>query len=668
MMRTARQAQCMCIAAALGLAGQAVGDEDAFPDDVVDADSIIADEDGEELLDLSLEELMDIKVMSATRTRGQNLFDAPAAIYVITAEDIRRSGHSTIPELLRMAPGVHVARTDANTWIVATRGFGMRFNPEQLVQLDGRTLYNAGFSGVLWIAQDTVLEDIDRIEIIRGPGGSLWGSNAVNGIINIVTRSAEQTQGTFVELGGGVHDRALGVVRYGGKLSEHGWFRVYVKGHAHDDFDTLGPAYSDDWRRVQSGFRADFTPGDDHFTVQGDIYDVTAGEAVKNVDIAGGSVFDVDDEHEHHGANLLARWTRTFSDASDMRLQAYYDLTDWTVPFADGDFTQTVHTVDLDFQHTFEPVENHQLVWGLGYRHVNSEYDFAGVIDADDATIQRDTYTGFIQDTITLVDGRLTAHLGTKLEHNDLTGFELQPSGRLVWTPCDAHVLWGSVSRAVRVPSSVEDSGLILIDAPFPGVPARLIGDHGLKAENALTWELGYRTQPCENLGVDATVFYSDMDDRIGSTPVGLADAMYATTQKAEAYGFEAAATWEAAENWTLKGTYSLLRVDITNSFLTNAEDSPQQMFTVRSMLDLTDDLELNAHLYWVDDVAARDIDAYLRFDLGATWRINDSTTFSIWGLNLLDDQHPESSADGFLSRGSAEIERIVYATVSFEF
>ena len=296
----------------------------------------------EDFGDLSLEQLMDIDVISVTRTRGQSLFTSPAAITVITGEDIRRSGLRTLPELLRLVPGMHVAQIDANKWAISSRGFTGRFNPYQLVQMDGRTLYTPAFSGVNWSVQDIMLEDIDRIEVIRGPGATLWGANAVNGIVNIVTKSSLETQGLLITGGSGTHDTGFGSVRYGGKMGENAYFRIYGKADEFDDFKSAGLDYSDDWRRVQGGFRMDWYEGEDTFTLQGDVFDTSVGELIKNVDVAAGTTSNIPDNHDFTGWNVLARWNRELSDSSGLQFQLYYDWTRWEIPFQNGTYRQDV--------------------------------------------------------------------------------------------------------------------------------------------------------------------------------------------------------------------------------------------------------------------------------------------------------------------------------------
>jgi iron complex outermembrane recepter protein len=630
------------------------------------AEPIVTGDWENDFSDLSLEELMDIEVISVTRAEGQNLFSSPAAIHVITEEDIRRSGHQQLPELLRLVPGIHVARMDANKWAIAARGANGRYNRLQLVQMDGRTLYTPAFSGVSWITQDAILADLDRLEIIRGPGASLWGANALNGIINIVSKPASETQGFFLKAVGGTREGGIAALRYGGAIDDDAHYRVYLKGQSHGDFDPAG--YSDDWQRYQAGFRADFAlAGEDSLTIQGDVFDLSAGEALNTVNLTTGVTRGIADNHQHRGANILARWTHSLED-SEMQLQAYYDWTHWIIPYPGADYDQQLGLLDIDFHHSLVASAAHQLVWGLNYRHLSTDITPGGSIAVVDGDITQQTISGFLQDTITLIPDELTLILGTKLEHNELTHFEYQPSLRLAYQLHPDHVVWAAVSRAVRVPSLVERYGDLTLAAAGPGLPVRLLHNSDFQSETLIAYELGYRTRALENVSLDVAAFANRFDNVQTFRQVSPLDLEFSNEENGEAFGVEASLTWQAAENWRLVGNYSYVTLQLHGLDETAEGDSPENLASLQSYLDLSDDLELNAALYYADNVPHMDVGAYTRLDVGLTWRPSANVSLSIWGQNLLDESHPEHGPDDYLSRQSAEVKRAVLGELKIEF
>lgn len=622
----------------------------------------------EDFGDLSLEQLMGIDVISVTRTRGQSLFTSPAAIAVITSEDIRRSGLRTLPELLRLVPGMHVAQIDANKWAISSRGFTGRFNPYQLVQMDGRTLYTPAFSGVNWSAQDILLEDIDRIEVIRGPGATLWGSNAVNGIINIVTKSSRDTQGLFISGGIGSHDTSFGSVRYGGKMGENAYFRIYGKADHFDDFKSASLNYTDDWRRVQGGFRMDWEDGEDTFTIQGDTYDTSVGELIKNINVAAGTTTNLPGTHQFSGWNILTRWNRELSEDSGLQFQLYYDWTRWEIPYQSGTYRQDIGQFDIDFQHNFEPFEDHRLVWGVEYRNVDADFRSAGIITVLRSNPTPNTFSGFVQDTIPLGSEKLELTLGTKLEHNDFTGFEVQPSVKLLWKPDEKQILWGGVSRAVRVPSFGNTDVRLVLAAQAPGVPVTLIQNPDLKSEEVIAYELGYRIQPNERFVLDLATFYNMYHDLTSLITLSATEQQSINGRTGDAYGFEMAAKWHLTDTLRLDGSYTFFHLDQEGGAESIEDDSPRHQFSLRSHLDVTNDLELNGAIYYYDKLASQGVPAFTRLDVGLTWRPEPNVEISLWGQNLLDPEHEEFGPDGFLSNGSALIERGLYAQVTIRF
>jgi iron complex outermembrane receptor protein len=401
----------------------------------------VQEEKGVDLTSVSIEDLMNMTVTSVSRTE-QTIANAAAAVFVITSEDIRRSGVTSIPEALRMVPGLEVARIDANKWAISSRGFNGRFASKMLVQIDGRTVYTSLFSGVFWDAQDTVLEDIERIEVIRGPGATLWGANAVNGIINIITKDAGDTKGGLLSAGGGTMERAFGTARYGTQLGSSSALRFYVKyldRAGMDDLQTGHEAHNG-WNSVRGGFRLDSEPSSsDTLTLQGDYYDERLNETYVNQ--TPNSIFDYTTPSS--GGNLLARWKRAFSDTDDLTLQLYYDRIEMRYAVID----EQRDTVDIDFQNRFAFGALQEIIWGAGYRfsHDRTQFPFP-TLNLGPGIEDNHLFSFFVQDSIALVPDQLNLIIGSKFEHNDYTGFEVQPNARLIWTPTRQQCRSGSQS------------------------------------------------------------------------------------------------------------------------------------------------------------------------------------------------------------------------------
>src|SRR5256884_4009246 len=467
---------------------------------------------------VSLEDLWNMQVTSVSK-RTQKVADAAAAIFVLTQEDIRRSGATSIPEALRLVPGLKVARIDQNKWAIGSRGFNGRFDNKLLVLIHARSVYTPLFSGVYWNVQDVMLEDVDRIEVIRGPGAALWGANAVDGVINVITKKAKSTQSTIVTAGAGTEERAAGGARYGSKLGDNTYYRAYAK-----YFDWGPSAYPypsgmtahDGWDALRGGFRADWTPtGADSLTLQGDIYQSKYGETltVPSLNSPYSSTFP--NNGNYSGANILGRWNHS-SEGSSMSLQMYYDNT----TIADNSlFVDHQNIFDMDFQHGFRVGDSQQFVWGLGYRSIRDRNDPSFSVSLRPNQLTLNHFSAFIQDEISLVDNRLRLTFGSKFEHNDFTGFEVQPNARLLWTLTPNQSVWTAVSRAVRTPALTEE-GLRLNSAvvppatpanpsPLPAVVA-VFGSQQFNSEDLLAYELGYRVQATSNLSLDIATFYNN--------------------------------------------------------------------------------------------------------------------------------------------------------------
>ncbi len=462
---------------------------------------------------LSLEELMDIEVTSVSKM-PEPYGQAPAAIQVITGEQIRRFGASRIPEALRLADNLNVAQKGSQGWGISARGFNTDLANKLLVLMDGRTVYTPLYSGVFWDVQDYLLADIDRIEVISGPGGTLWGANAVNGVINITTKSAKDTQGLYVEGGGGSQLRGFAGARYGGTLASNVYFRVYGK-YFDRNSEVLpnGDSASDSWNMGRGGFRIDAEPSSQNtFTLQGDYY--AGHEEVRTGGTAGVA-----------GGNILSRWSHTFSEDSAMSVQLYYDRTHMAVPkpasvfLPAGTLRDDLDTYDLDLQHHFRLGERNQIVWGLGYRFTHDKVENAPTVGFLPTHLDHSLFSGFVQDEITIVEKvRLT--LGTKVEHNDYTGVEVEPSGRLQWSPTAKQMGWGAISRAVRTPSRIDRDLINPTGLPAPPFPANILqGGASFESETVIAYELGYRAQLASKVSTSISAFYNVYDNVRSYTP-----------------------------------------------------------------------------------------------------------------------------------------------------
>jgi iron complex outermembrane receptor protein len=627
---------------------------------------------------LSLDELMDLEVTSVSK-RPEKLSETPSAIQVVTNQDIRRSGVITLPEALRLAGNLNVAAQNSHDWNISARGFNTDLANKLLVLIDGRTVYTPLFSGVFWDVQDYLLEDVDRIEVISGPGGTLWGANAVNGVINITTKSAKDTQGLFLE--GAAGNELTGAVgaRYGGKLAPGVYFRVYGK-----YFDRAegvlanGAGANDPWRMARGGFRVDAeTRPEDKMTLQGDYYSGNENQ------VTGGT-------GKVRGGNILGRWTRTVSADSNVSLQLYYDRTHLASPRAAasatvpaGTLVDDLDTYDLDFQHHLNRGDSHRLVWGLGYRFTHNVVGNAPSVGFLPPRLDHRLFSGFVQDEIRLrPDVFLT--LGTKIEHNDYTGVEWEPSGRLRWDLGPAQMVWAAVSRAVRMPSRI-DRHLVQptgLPAPFP--QSILTGGPDFDSETVIAYELGHRAVLGTKATTSLSLFYNTYD-RIRSTTPGPAGfpsfgfpLVFQNNLEGETYGLEFTATYQALPGWRLHASYNLLKAHLRVkpgkldfSQALNETADPEQQFALRSSADLPGGVELDAALRWVDTLRNNNgpnpgtVPDYFELDVRLGWHPTPRLELSVVGQNLLDDHHPEY---GFPGPGREEIRRSVYGKVSWRF
>jgi iron complex outermembrane receptor protein len=615
---------------------------------------------------LSLEQLMDLEGTSVAK-KEQRVAETAAAIYVITQEEIRRSGVTSIPEALRLASGVQVSRIDSNKWSIGVRGFGSRLSRSVLVLIDGRSVYTPLFAGVYWEVQDTLLEDIERIEVIRGSGGTLWGANAFNGVINIITKSATETQGLLVTAGGGSEEKAFGELRYGGKIGEDFSYRVYGKGFRRDAQYTPHVSDFDDWHMGQGGFRSDWNLNKSNsLTIQGDIYAGKSGQrtAISNFTAPFSTVLQKNADLS--GMNLLGRWTRTLSETSNLALQVYYDRTFRREPT----FQEERNTVDFDLQHRFRLTGRQELIWGLGYRYTKGDTESVPTIVFSPRDRADHLFSAFVQDEIVLVENHLRLTVGSKFEHNDYSGFEVQPSARLLWTPDERHYLWASVSRAVRTPSRVEHD-LLLTAALSPVAPvfARVIRDKSFAAEKVLAYELGYRIQATDRLSMDIAAFYNRYNDLLtleGSSsfvePPGntIFPLLIDNKMKAEVYGVEVASDWRWLDWWRLRFSFAHLQLnlskkagsaDISTERSTEGA-SPHNQVGLMSFIDLPANLQLDGVFRYVDNLRSQSVGRYFNLDLRLGWHPTKNVELSLVGQNLLAGHHAEWSGGTKIQRG----------------
>jgi iron complex outermembrane receptor protein len=618
---------------------------------------------------LSLDALMQTEVTSVSR-RPETLLDAASAIQVISNDEIERSGAATIPEALELADNLDIAQKDPHDWAISARGFNSNLGDKMLVLMDGRTVYTPLFSGVFWNAQDYLLEDVSRIEVISGPGGTVWGANAVNGVISVTTKGAEDTQGMYVEQGGGTGLQEFTGIRYGGVLAPNVYFRVYGKFLDVEDGQLAdGQDAHDSWRQGQGGFRIDALPtGQETFTLQGDFY---SGDE----DLQGGGSSRI------AGGNMLGRWTDTISADSDMRLQVYYDRTHLQDPFGASPFAPAgvliddLDTYDVDFQHHFVPLEHNQFVWGFGYRLTHDDVEQeAPNFGFQPPSLDRSLFSLFAQDEVQMrPDVFFTA--GTKLEHNDYTGFEWEPNVRLRWAPTPKQDLWVAVSRAVRTPSRLDT------DLTEPSPPFTLIeGSRSFTSEVLLAYELGYRIQIGTDASASISTFYNDYTRlrSLSLTPVTFVPLVYENDLLGRTYGAEFSATYQVLDWWRLRGGYDLLEehiwvrnggTDFYNA-LDETED-PRYQFRIRSSMDLAHNVAFDTDLRFVDSLrvdnsgVAATVPSYTELGARIAWRVTANLELSIVGQNLLHAAHAEYGVPG---PQQEEIQRTIFGKAAWKF
>ncbi len=670
------------------------------------------------LTDLSLEELLNLEVTSAAK-KSQRLSDTAAAVYVITNEDIIQSGVRSIPEALRLAPGLQVTQVDASRWAISARGFNGRFANKLLVLMDGRTVYTPSFSGVFWDVQDTLLEDIERIEVIRGPGGTLWGTNAVNGVINIITKSSADTQSGLLTASYGDDSSVSAGARYGVSNDDGLTYRIYGKYFDEDgEQDLAGQDTADDWKMLRGGFRLDWAnTSRSKLSFLSEAYTADVGERLNLATLSPPYLRQADFEQDLSGFFALGRWDGDWGEGHTTQLQMFYDHTDRDT----RQYGEERITLDVEFQSRLEFWERHDIIVGVGYRSNRLELMSSDLIDltlnnaGDDPFSDRDVKRYgvanlFVNDEISLIEDRLALALGVKLEKNDMSrkNIDVMPSIRLRWNATEDTVVWGAVTRAVRIPSHADLSAEYIRDInpvipagvppnPTP-IPLRssVRGNENLKSEKLVAYELGYRAFFGQSVNLDLAAYYNEYDDLRGGEPIGLLcepsgenvavnpACIFGSTYVSAPVGFnndlegntkglEAVLNWYPTQDIRLSGSYSLLKMDVSDSGIGVVSgagieaSNPEHQLYFRAGFVLPAKLNLNLGLRFVDDIDYYQIDSYWEADANLLWQPTEQLQLSLRGANLLDDAHREANSE-LNDIVPTAIERSVHATLRWSF
>jgi iron complex outermembrane receptor protein len=592
------------------------------------------------LKDLSIEELSNIEITSVSK-RDEKLSDAPTSVFVITSEDIRRSGATSLPEALRLAPNLQVARVSANEYAISARGFNSAAANKLLVLIDGRSVYSPLFSGVFWDVQNVMIEDIERIEVISGPGGTLWGVNAVNGVINVITRSASQTQGGLAVAGGGNReDRAS--LRYGGTFGDEVNFRVYATHFDIQDTETQSDETKEDAaHQSQVGFRADWQHGTDSLMVTGDAYTGREGQpppgsiSISGVTLALGEISVSD-------ANMISLWEHGWEGGGVFSAQAYYDHTERSVP---PTFEDSQGIVDLQLQYAASPLGAHTAVVGAEYRYGMDHVTNSTYIALLPAKLDQTWASLFVQDEIALRDNlRLT--LGVREEHNDYTGAEFLPTARLAWKWAPNEMLWAAASRTDRAPSRLDHDTFVPGQAPF-----LLRGGPGVLSETADDYEVGYRGQITSAASLSATVYHT-VYDRLRTQQVdpSFTYLFYTNGMQGTTSGLELWGSYQATSIWRLNAGFSRLRQELKlkpdsidiGTLQSTEGANPSRWGILRSSLDLGRRTEFDVTLRYVGGLSVPVVPSYTALDVRLGWQLRSNIDLSLAGQNLLGSGHGE--------------------------
>ena len=663
---------CLLLAARAGVAGSQTPNESQPEPE--------PSERQRDLGELSLEELMDLEVITVSR-KEERWFDASAAVFVILPEHIRRSGATSIPEVLRQVPGVQVARVNSSQWAITARGFNNQFANKLLVLIDGRSVYTPLFAGVYWDVQDVPLDNVERIEVIRGPGATLWGANAVNGVINIITKNAADTPGWRVAAGAGTEERAIASLRYGGRAASTLHYRLDARGFMRDAFvDDAGAAGADDWHVERGGFRLDWVAGArDVVAVHGGIYGGRLGQRVTLSTPTPPFVTEVEQDASVSGRHVVARWDHAHSPRARTAAQAYFDRT-WR---ADPFLAEVRNTFDLDLQHDFELGEQ-RLAAGFGYRFTNDDIDSTFVARLDPSSRSDHLFSAFVQAEVPFAAKRGRFTLGSKFEHNSYTGFEIQPTARIAWSPRPTHTLWTSVSRAVRTPSRVEDDVrfiVLVLGTPTPQ-HLTLTGNRDLRSDELLALEVGYRLQPTPSFLADVAAFVN-LYDNLGTIEPGPArlepqpppehtvvPLVYDNLGFGRTHGVEISSLWRIAPALEISAAYTWFGIDIEREpesrdlGATTAEQfDPENQLHLRAHVDLPGRVDADVAYSFVDELPAVRVSECQRLDVRIGWQPVSAWSFDAIGHNLLDPDHLEFG-DSVTSGQATRVQRGVYGRV----
>jgi iron complex outermembrane recepter protein len=628
------------------------------------------------LANLSFEQLSQIQIVSAAK-HPQNASDAPAAVHVVTAQDIAESGATSIPEALRAVPGLDVAQINSQDWAIGARGFQSQFATKMLVLMDGRSVYSPVYGGVNWGAQDYFLDDLERIEVVLGPGGAIWGANAMNGVVNVISKSARDTQGDLLYGGGGNDKLVLAGERHGWKIDDDTFARVYLKYFQTDGTLLPNGAYpNNNGRSGQGGFRLDGQPDPTtQLTVQGDLF-LSQNDYIVNLPNAASPTNYLRNTSgiDQMGGNLLGRWEKTFNENSRLSLQGYYDYyaRNWALNI------ENAHTADLELQHTWTGWRRQQINWGCDYRHVTTFSDPAWV--RLPGQYDSDLFSGFFQDEISLVENRLTLTAGAKLEHTAQSGFQPQPNVRLAWHPTENQTVWAAWSQAIRTPAEVEVNSQVDAKVIGPATFLQVTGNPGVDPETLNAWELGWRWEASKTLSFDASTFYYMYDSLISyglGTPQTVAGVTYypALAQNGlngHSYGGEMGVQWKPLDRWRLRASYSRLRILLEAykpdplDFVGDEHTSPEQTINLDSAIKLAENLDFDTGLRFVDQIPYYSIGSYWEMDARLAWQPRKNLEVAVVGQNLLHAQHVEYHPA--LVGPTTAIERGVYAKITLKF
>jgi len=611
------------------------------------------------LATLSIEELLRTEV-SAVLKHSSELLQAPAATTVLRREDIQRLGATTLPDLLRTVPGLHVAQIDGNKWGVSSRGFNGFFGGKLLVLIDGRSIYNSIYSGVFWDANDISLDDIARIEVVRGPGAALWGANAVNGVINIVTRSAHETQGGQATVAAGNVERGLVNLRWGATSEQGTAWRLYARSRNRDDQQALtGRGAADDaWRADRIGFRADSAPGNETWMLNGEAYQGHSGGAANPLSTA----------NDIAGQHLLGRLNRRLEGGSQLQVQGYIDHS-WRREGSSGSVLEET-VADVDLQHSLFLTPAHRLTWGGGWRQYRFDSVGSTKLSFSPAASQRTVTNLFVQDEWTVVPDALQVIAGAKLEKVPGHGVAWQPNLRAVWNVAAGHALWAGTARAVRSPNQVDTA----IRFTGPGVgPLPAIGDPGFRPERLHSLEAGWRGQLAPTLSSDLSLYRNQYRELQTIQYDGASAMVYVNNARGHTQGLEWALDWQAAASWQLRGGLTLYRENLEYvtppqgpAFISFRGGFPQRQLFLRSLWNLSRDQRLDLTWRAVGAMEQRGIPGYGTFDLRWARRLDRQTEVSLIGRNLFGPRHREFGDQPFFLE--TVMRRELFAMISWGF